>query len=209
MIERLLKEFTTDEHNNLNSKIESARYILNRKFPLLMITLLFLTILLLFIIAYSSVGYIGVFCYVFLLLACIPIWMIIMVSSRYFEKRPFPKKHLGFLSGILKSGKYEVLKVKVDRCHKISENGNDYYLFDLKDKNLLLLCISCVRNDLKNFPSDEFIINPYYLFDVLDSELINNGKKIQILENTELAKRHILLFRTLRHCQFITIKNNT
>ncbi|MEN8251742.1 MAG: hypothetical protein ABFS32_22675 [Bacteroidota bacterium] len=176
MIERVEVDFSAEGKEQLKREISNNKEILNIRFKGRTVILLVLIEVLLLFIIYFTEDY-G-FSAIFKFLLIVPIWMIIMITFLHYQKRRPAKRIFNLYSHYLRQGKYQAIKVESDSCEYYSDDLFDYFLFNVRPKQFVLLRQQDFEFDTEKFPNNCFVIPPNELLDVIGNKIHVEGNKI-------------------------------
>jgi hypothetical protein len=202
------------EHISLNNvtikrlriSIEETKKLIDEKYKkYTVIMLLLIEFLILFLIyLYEDYG----FSVILKLLTIIPIWAIIMITIRYYQKWIPAKKLYRFYTKILNANGYDALRIRSNLCNKYYDGINDYYLFETNPNEIVLLRLQDFTVDMTKFPNNNFIIPPNGLFDIIGNAIINEGQTIGANEDEGYIKNILPAFRLFETGQIMTQNKN-
>ena len=182
-----------ETRNKLKISIEETKKVIDQKYQkytVIMLTLIEFLILFL-IYLYEDYG----FSVILKLLTIIPIWAIIVITIKYYQKWIPAKKIYKFHSKILNANGYDALRIKSNRCDNYNDGINDYYLFETNPNEIVLFRKQDFNIDMTNFPNNDFIIPPYELFDIVGNTIVCKGQAIKPNEDKGYIKKVLVAFR--------------
>jgi hypothetical protein len=197
------QKLTQNELNIVEERLNEIGSILSIKYPRYLIFLLLsLEFLILFVIyLYEDYG----FSVIFKVLTIVPIWLLLTKTILYYQKRIPAKRLFKLYNPLITNGFYNVFQIRTEKCEKIGYEDQTLYAFHLSGTKRLILQAEDFEID-SNFPSNDFLIPPKEIFEIVGNKIENRGNKItSLIENTEWLSHHFASFRLFEKGKFIIV----
>lgn len=187
-----------DEVIRLKNKIDNIKVFFEKGFPYFTVFLLLFVDVLLVFLTYVLVKELGFYVYLIFIFTIVPTWMILMIIIGYSKKQPISKSEFKMLNQILNEGEYEVIRVETSQCYRYKNEDLEFYLFENETNRLLMRKQDFEVNEFV-FPSDHFMIPPYYLFDIIGNKIVIEGIKIIPKDDDQVIMKYLSIFNMLQY----------
>ena len=176
MVTTVVIKLTDSSKKKLLGNIKEVETFLSRKFPKFIIGLMFIVLLVILVLIsqYEDYG----FAFFLKVATVFPLTGIVVALLSFFHNRRAAKRIKNFYYGVLQQDSYKALEVNCEWCGTYREGLSQYFLFEFDKEHQLLLRLNDFSVNKDFFPSDNFIVPPYELLDIIGNEIVCNGNLI-------------------------------